>query len=139
VPFDNHPEPLRQLWTRCFAAGHRRPEERPTPGEWVRAIDASLCPVRRPAAVASTAEPPDQLGELAKLIGRFVWNHPRWAAAAGALLASGVLLFNLVGAHPTAADKTTPPTRATPAPRPAGLPAPAVWESLRKEGSNNDN
>jgi DNA-binding helix-hairpin-helix protein with protein kinase domain len=133
VPFDSHPEPLRQLWTRCFAAGQRRPEERPTPGEWVQALDASLRRVGSPAAVGNPAAPPDQLDELAKLIGRFVWAHPRLSAAAGALLVSGVVLFNLVRPHTMAADATNPRPSGVAAPAPGGLPAPAVWESLRQE------
>ncbi|MDQ4078142.1 MAG: SH3 domain-containing protein, partial [Chloroflexota bacterium] len=46
-PLDSLPSPLTALVHRCFVVGHRRPEARPTPQEWVAVLRQAEAAQRR--------------------------------------------------------------------------------------------
>jgi hypothetical protein len=39
--FEILPPEVQKLMTRCFVVGHKRPQSRPSPGEWVRVLEAT--------------------------------------------------------------------------------------------------
>ncbi len=126
-PFDSHPEQLRQLWTRAFVTGRRRPEDRPAAAQWVSAIHAVQPPPWSLAGVAHAFRPAARLS--ARAAGFLARN--KWVLAAGLLVAvTGYYLWPARGAAPL-------PTALTKKVRPAGgpgddkgLPLPPLLEEL---------
>ncbi|MFO0842359.1 MAG: hypothetical protein U0797_08145 [Gemmataceae bacterium] len=126
-PFDSHPEQLRQLWTRAFVTGRRRPEDRPTAAQWVSAIHAVQPPPWSLAGVAHAFRPAARLS--ARAAGLLARN--KWAFAAALLAAvAGYYLWPARGAAslPAALTKKFRPARGPGDDK--GLPLPPLLEEL---------
>jgi DNA-binding helix-hairpin-helix protein with protein kinase domain len=142
-PFESHHPALQERWTRCFFHGHRDETARPTPADWVEALEKARAeghPVV--ARIGLTTLPsPHRLGT--RLRGRtaeVLWRvvaalRPvplRWSiAAAGAALAFLAAVFVAwalfsAGAAPSPRRQPGTTTR-WPA---EGLPDPPLWQEI---------
>jgi uncharacterized protein YegL len=131
LPFDSHPEQLRQLWTRAFVAGRRRPEDRPAAAQWVSAIHAIQPQAWGLAAIANACKPAARIsaGVLDFLARR------KLVAAAVALAVAGAAYW----LWPAGGRGLSPEARASRSAdaqksgRDRGLPMPALLKQLLQQ------